>query len=251
MLLGWLAVPGAAVLCWLRERRHLFSVVGLAPPVTGDDDFGPLLAGARLVLRHFVATHCRYSAEGLVIFTKLSRTIDDAHPDAHACRLKISLATMDSPMGLPWDLTTEASKFINKVAHVSATTQIEYAEEMQLLETGQVGAYTNIMRESVVGALLVGQFFVRWFILSFVRSVVRSFRRSFVRSFVRSHARTFARAQVRALVRSFVRACVRVSVPWLRVKRAIGSAGVRMPPRCGCWWCVVRLHEWLRSRKGC
>jgi hypothetical protein len=27
---------------------------------------------------------------------------------------------------------------IAKVAHVSATTQIEYAEEMQLLETGQV-----------------------------------------------------------------------------------------------------------------
>lgn len=59
------------------------------------------------------------------VFNRLAATVDDAHPDAHACRLKISLATMEAPMPSPWDLTTEAAKFINKVAHVSATTQIE------------------------------------------------------------------------------------------------------------------------------
>ena len=59
------------------------------------------------------------------VFNRLSATVDDAHPDAHACRLKVSLATMEAPMPSPWDLTIEAAKFINKVAHVSATTQIE------------------------------------------------------------------------------------------------------------------------------
>eukprot|EP00750_Incisomonas_marina_P014138 INCI17609.11.p1 GENE.INCI17609.11~~INCI17609.11.p1 ORF type:complete len:5029 (+),score=1065.32 INCI17609.11:298-15384(+) len=85
-----------------------------------------------------IATDTKYSPEGLAIFTELARTLDDAHPDAHACRLKISLVTMDSPMTSPWDVTAEAAKFINKVAHVSATNQIEFDEELQLLETDRV-----------------------------------------------------------------------------------------------------------------
>jgi len=86
-----------------------------------------------------IATDTKYSAEGLEIFGKLNRTVDDAHPDAHACRLKISLATIDAPMAVePWNLTVEAAKFINKIAHVSATNQMEHDEEMQLLEDSKV-----------------------------------------------------------------------------------------------------------------
>ncbi len=67
-----------------------------------------------------------------MIFRKLSRTTDDAHPDAHACRLKIALATMDSPMGLPWDLTTEASKFINKVDRCDLSNHARHARSHQV-----------------------------------------------------------------------------------------------------------------------
>ena len=85
-----------------------------------------------------IATDTKYSPEGLCIFTELTRTLDDSHPDAHACRLKIALVTMDSPMKIPWDLTAEAAKFINKVAHISAVNEIENDEELQLLETDRV-----------------------------------------------------------------------------------------------------------------
>ena len=71
-----------------------------------------------------IATDTQYSAEGTVIFEQLAQTVTDAHPDAHACRLKISLVTMDSPMQSPWDLTREAYNFIAKLAHVSAINQV-------------------------------------------------------------------------------------------------------------------------------
>ena len=37
-------------------------------------------------------------------FMTSSKNSPDQHPDAHACRLKISLVLLDSPVQLPWDL---------------------------------------------------------------------------------------------------------------------------------------------------
>ncbi len=40
-------------------------------------------------------------------FMTCGKVSADDHPDAHALRLKISLVLLDSPISLPWDLSTE------------------------------------------------------------------------------------------------------------------------------------------------
>ena len=72
--------------------------------------------------------------EGQVIFKSLANARNDCHPDAHACRLKISLVTMDSGTELPWDLTTEAAKHAVKLDCVAATCCLSEEEELQILE---------------------------------------------------------------------------------------------------------------------
>ena len=57
----------------------------------------------------------------------------DAHPDAHACRLKISLVMLDSPVSPPWDLTIEMSNYVRKLPHVSANCRLTPTEELTLL----------------------------------------------------------------------------------------------------------------------
>ncbi len=58
----------------------------------------------------------------------------DNHPDAHACRLKISLVLMDSPISVPWDLTVCMQRYITKLAHVSANCRLSHDEELMLLK---------------------------------------------------------------------------------------------------------------------
>jgi hypothetical protein len=84
-----------------------------------------------------IATDTALNAEGAKIFEALSFTCTDCHPDAHACRLKISLVTIDSGSELPWDLTTEAAKHVVKLAQVAATCRLSLEEELQLLESGK------------------------------------------------------------------------------------------------------------------
>jgi hypothetical protein len=58
----------------------------------------------------------------------------DYHPDADACRLKISLVLMDSPISVPWDLTACMQRYIVKLAHVSANCRLSHDEELILLK---------------------------------------------------------------------------------------------------------------------
>ena len=71
-----------------------------------------------------VATDSKFSVEGSQIFKNLNLANDDCHPDAHACRLKISLVTLDSGSNLPWDLTLQASKLLLKIGHVNANCRL-------------------------------------------------------------------------------------------------------------------------------
>jgi hypothetical protein len=82
-----------------------------------------------------VATDTTLNPEGLSIFQALANANDDSHPDAHACRLKISLVTIDSGTPPIWDLTKECAKHIVKSDSVSATCRISPTEELQLLES--------------------------------------------------------------------------------------------------------------------
>lgn len=85
-----------------------------------------------------VATDTKLNAEGQVIFNNLSAAGNDCHPDAHACRMKISLVVADSDMSLPWTLTAECSRHAVKLDSVSSNCRMAPAEELQLLESGRV-----------------------------------------------------------------------------------------------------------------
>ena len=58
----------------------------------------------------------------------------DMHPDAHACRLKISLVMLDSPVSLPWDVSAEMAAYVRKLQHVSTDCKLTAAEELTLLK---------------------------------------------------------------------------------------------------------------------
>ena len=61
------------------------------------------------------------------------RLNSDSHPDAHACRLKISFVTIDAPIICPWDLTRQCSRYITKLSHISLVCRLTLEEELQLL----------------------------------------------------------------------------------------------------------------------
>eukprot|EP01083_Nonionella_stella_P030773 84290_1 len=81
-----------------------------------------------------IATDTEFSEEEALIFETFGAANGDAHPNAHACRAKISLVTLDSPVVVPWDLATELGKYTAKLAHVSAPCRLGDAEILQLLE---------------------------------------------------------------------------------------------------------------------
>ena len=84
-------------------------------------------------LANSIGTDIELSVEEAAIFSALKDNFD-AHPDAHACRMKISLVTADSPMQPGWDLTHEVSRYITKLSHVSAHCRLSHVEEAQLLQ---------------------------------------------------------------------------------------------------------------------
>ena len=82
-----------------------------------------------------IATDTSFNSEGNDIFQGFAQTNDDWHPDAHSCRLKISLVTIDSRMKSPWDLTIEAAQHIVKLDSISSSCRLAPEEELQLLES--------------------------------------------------------------------------------------------------------------------
>lgn len=82
-----------------------------------------------------IATDTKLNAEGLEIYKAYKSINDDWHPDAHACRLKISLVTIDSGMKSPWDLTIECARHSVKLDSVSSSCRMAAEEELQLLES--------------------------------------------------------------------------------------------------------------------
>ena len=83
-------------------------------------------------LTNSIGTDTELSSEELHIFNAIGSANNDGHPDAHSCRLKISLSTIDSPVECPWDLTKQMSKYISKISHVSMTCHIPRSEEIEL-----------------------------------------------------------------------------------------------------------------------
>ncbi|GAB5371987.1 hypothetical protein AAMO2058_001626900 [Amorphochlora amoebiformis] len=81
-----------------------------------------------------IGTDTNLTTEQAQIFDFLKEAASDRHPDSHACRLKISLVTMDSPISLPWNVEREMDAYITKISHVSAACRLTKAEELLLLD---------------------------------------------------------------------------------------------------------------------
>ena len=66
----------------------------------------------------------------------------DQSPDAHACRLKISLVTVNSDIAPPWHMDTEMLQYVSKLERVSAACRLSVEEELALLQ-GHVDVQLN------------------------------------------------------------------------------------------------------------
>ena len=121
-----------------------------------------------------VATDTKFNKEGATVFTAFARANDDQHPDAHACRLKISLVIIDSGVELPWDLTLECARHTVKLDSVSSSCRLAGQEELQLLESESVAtsstskAYNKDLHDEYSMALCYNR---QQYLRSFVKAV--------------------------------------------------------------------------------
>ena len=130
----------------LSATRHYLYAVHLSEGFL----FSPTLAAAlyllllRLLARQYdaVATMASLcvcdgplSLEERQIVMLLAQANGDRHPDAHACRLHVSLHAMHTPLAahLPWDLARELRAYVHKRSHVSLSCRLEVSQELLLL----------------------------------------------------------------------------------------------------------------------
>lgn len=75
----------------------------------------------------------------LQIFNQLEFLGNDHHPDAHACRLKLSAVTVGlgegaSSMKCPWSIAFELCEYVRKHSFVSSACRLSSEEELLLLK---------------------------------------------------------------------------------------------------------------------
>ncbi len=70
----------------------------------------------------------------------LKKTVDDWHPDAFACRLKLSLVTMNCKEQYPWEIQKEFSQYLSRLSLVSKICLLSADEERYLLKHIASGA---------------------------------------------------------------------------------------------------------------
>jgi hypothetical protein len=82
-----------------------------------------------------------FTPEESWVWSQLERTLDDAHPDAHACRLKLSLAVQYSRASnkTKWENHVEMDRYLGKLGHVSAGCRLTYEEELNVLYISKQG----------------------------------------------------------------------------------------------------------------
>ena len=54
------------------------------------------------------------------MFAQLGRSSKELHPDAHACRLRASLAVLHSNNVILWEVHVELDRYLAKLPHVAA-----------------------------------------------------------------------------------------------------------------------------------
>ena len=76
-----------------------------------------------------------FPAEDQIVFNQLKAARADVSPNAHACRLKISLAVnaVHGTRPCPWDLAEELQLYLQKLDRVTSACRLSRAEERELL----------------------------------------------------------------------------------------------------------------------
>ena len=120
----WLVMGRSGSTSWIEQmsqRYYLYPVhVSMSFLLTKGMNSALYLMVLRLLHRDYnevfrladsVATDTSFGVEGKLIFDLFKSARNDWHPDAHACRLKISLAIVDSGHAdQVWELTTEVRR---------------------------------------------------------------------------------------------------------------------------------------------
>ncbi|CAK8991884.1 unnamed protein product, partial [Durusdinium trenchii] len=84
-------------------------------------------------LVHAVGTDAELNEEEAQIL-KVLGLVDDAHPDALACRCLVTLAVLRSGAPMPWDYRQEFAWYVSKMSHISARSRMSLDQESELLE---------------------------------------------------------------------------------------------------------------------
>ena len=86
------------------------------------------------------------SPEEAQIFNQLEFLGNDMHPDAHACRLKLSAVTvgLGGEMKCPWSIQEEMVEYVRKSGFVSSACRLTPPEELLLLKLGVAEAGTRL-----------------------------------------------------------------------------------------------------------
>lgn len=75
----------------------------------------------------------RFTDEEKRVFDQLSKTLDDRHPDACACRIRLTLSIAYSDNEAPWTLGGELYDYLTTSDHVSAKCRLSIEEEKEAL----------------------------------------------------------------------------------------------------------------------
>jgi len=82
------------------------------------------------------------------IWGQLEKSMDDRHPDAHAVRLRLSLATMYAADHIhsPWEVHAEMHGYLSKLPRVSANCRLTQDEELKVCKLSSSGTVLIKMR---------------------------------------------------------------------------------------------------------
>jgi len=75
----------------------------------------------------------KFTDEESWIFDQFGRSMTDLHPDAHACRLKLTLSVLFSDNRYKWEVHEEMDSYLAKTQHVSGNCVLTAEEELDIL----------------------------------------------------------------------------------------------------------------------
>ena len=94
-----------------------------------------------------------FTAEESWVFDQFSRIKDDMHPDAHASKIKLSIAVSFNRSTYQWELHEELTKYIKKIEHVSSYCKLSEEEELEAAHLSKAGSRTIRNRRAYLLAL--------------------------------------------------------------------------------------------------